>query len=47
MEKVKLLLLFAALLLVIQSYAKVIKEEKIINKTENPYHGLVAKHILT
>lgn len=47
MKKVKLLLLFAALLLVIQSYAKVIKEEKVINKTENPYYGLVAKHILT
>ncbi len=47
MKKVKLLLLSAMLLFVIQSYAKVIKEEKVINKTENPYYGLVAKHILT
>jgi hypothetical protein len=46
MKKIKLLL-SATLLFVIQSYAKVIKEEKVINKTENPSCGFVAKHILT
>ncbi len=47
MKKVKLLLLSAMLLFVIQSYAKVIKEEKVINKTEQLSPELVAKQVLT